>query len=180
MVDKKKTSTHYAVYEGEVYYAKVHEQNMDDSDFHEKTQGQFNMTFVPTAYYNGMTKEENRVEAPTEEIIERMCNHDGYPRTSMGHEMIRPLKAAGERLSVKLKRPNVHPKFEDMGGAPVVQDWTNGVSDKLWDYDVDGSLGNGTKVQVKVSYFRDIVRLERMAVLEHVPFELSEMQELGW
>ena len=54
----------------------------------------------------------------------------------------------------KLKRPHVHPSgIEDFGGAPKVLDFTQGQGEKLWDFDVDGALGNGTKAKVKASIY---------------------------
>jgi hypothetical protein len=48
--------------------------------------------------------------------------------------------------------------------------------------DVDGELGNGTKVKVKISIYGEgataSVRLEKIAVLELVKFEASAT--MGW
>jgi hypothetical protein len=93
--------------------------------------------------------------------------------------MIREYESADGRKGLKLKRPHKHAKIEDFGGAPVV---TKGVSDDVWDMDVDGELGNGTKVKVKISIYGEgataSVRLEKIAVLELVKFEASE--SMGW
>ena len=44
-----------------------------------------------------------------------------------------------------------------------------------WDYIEDGALGNGTKAKVKISIYGEgataSVRLEKVGILEHVPFE---------
>ncbi len=45
MADKKKTK--YGVFEGSLYYARVFQDNMDNSDYHVNTQGQYNTMFVP-------------------------------------------------------------------------------------------------------------------------------------
>ena len=45
MADKPKTK--WGEYNGQLYYARIFKDNMDDSDYHDKTQGQFNVVFVP-------------------------------------------------------------------------------------------------------------------------------------
>jgi hypothetical protein len=154
--------TKWGVFEGEIFWARVFEQNIDDSDYHKATEGQFNCIFVPK----------------DDEELDKMKKL-GFPEKSMGNAMIREIEAADGRKGMKLKRPNKHPKIEDFGGAPVV---TKGVSDDVWDMDVDGELGNGTKVKVKISIYGEgstaSVRLEKIAVLELVKFEASAT--MGW
>ena len=146
---------------GFVTYAKVFTENMDSNmDFHEKTQGQFNMNFYPE------TEEDFRTFFAA-----------GAPESSMGHDTIKIGDSSiGLGKYFKLKRPNVHPAgIDDFGGAPLVFDFTGGESLKKWSYAEDGELGNGTKVLVKVSIFgegsRASIRLERIAVLDHVVYE---------
>jgi len=59
-----------------------------------------------------------------------------------------------------------------MGGAPSV---THGITNNPWDNIEDGALGNGTKAKVKISIYGEgstaSVRLEKVGILEHVPFE---------
>jgi hypothetical protein len=104
----------------------------------------------------------------------------GFPEVSMGNQMVKPIAAADDRMGVKLKRPNVHPSgIEDFGGAPAV---THGVTSQKWDNIVDGNLGNGTKVKVKISIYGEgataAVRLEKVGVVEHVPYqELAEADD---
>ena len=94
----------YGVFEGELFYARVFKDNMDDSEYHEKTSGQFNVMFVPKD-----SDEINRMVAM------------GFPETAMGNQMIKPIDAAEGRMGMKLKRPNIHPSnIEDFGGAPAV------------------------------------------------------------
>ncbi len=154
MATKKQTS--YVTVEGELYYARLHEDNMDKGDYHEKTNGQFNVVFVPA--------DNDQMQA----LIDA-----GFPEVSMGNQMIKPLKAANDRPSVKLKRPNVHPSgIEDFGGAPVVN---KGKTNTPWDFIADGEIGNGTKAAVKLCIYGSgstaSVRLERVGILEHVPYE---------
>ena len=154
MTAKKKTK--YGVFEGDLYYARIFEDNIDYSEYHERTEGQFNTVFVP--------KDDDELQ----KIVEL-----GFPEESMGNRMIKPIAAAENRAGMKLKRPNKHPSgIEDFGGAPSV---THGTTNKPWDYIEDGALGNGTKAKVKISIYGEgataSVRLEKVGILEHVPFE---------
>ena len=147
---------------GFVTYAKIFNENLDDNmDFHEKTEGQFNMNFYPE----------------TEKDFDTFFGA-GAPQSTMGHDTIKmgdtSLGMGGKYI--KLKRPNKHPSgIEDFGGAPLVFDFTGGESMKKWSFTEDGELGNGTKVAVKVSIYgegpRASIRLERVAVLDHVAYE---------
>ena len=74
MADKPKTK--WGEYNGQLYYARIFKDNMDDSDYHEKTQGQFNVVFVPDE----------------DESISDMLTK-GFPETSMGNKMIKPINA---------------------------------------------------------------------------------------
>lgn len=66
------------------------------------------------------------------------------------------------------------------GGAPQVlkEDGT------LWDYTVDGAIGNGSKVAVIVSVYdtksKTIfgTRLEKIKVLEHIPYIVDEFSRI--
>lgn len=156
--------TKYITMTGFVDYAKVFTQNMDSNmDFHEKTQGQFNMNFYPES-------EKDFSVFFGAGVAENVLGHDtvkiGDPEIGMGKY-------------VKLKRPNVHTSgIEDFGGAPNVFDFREGESTKKWDYETDGELTGRSKVKVKVSVFgsgsRAVVRLERIAVLELAVWERSE------
>jgi len=71
----------------------------------------------------------------------------------------------------------------DFGGPPVVVDLTNGRENKrLWDVDVDGFLGNGTRALVKFSTYSDGVglRLDAIGVLELVPYAGKDSDEDDW
>lgn len=155
------TKTKLIAMTGFVTYAKVFNENMDDNmDFHEKTEGQFNVNFYPE----------------TEDDFKTFFAA-GAPETSMGHNTVKlGDESIGMGKYIKLKRPNKHPSgIEDFGGAPLVFDFTEGESLKKWSFTDDGELGNGTKVVVKVSIFgegsRASIRLERMAVLNHVVYD---------
>lgn len=151
------SKTKYGTFEGEIFWARVFEGNMDDSEYHEKTEGQYNCVFVP--------KDEEELK----KVIDL-----GFPEKSMGNVMVKEYEIAGGRKGMKLKRPNKHPKVEDFGGAPTV---THGKTEKVWDMEADGELGNGTKVAVKISIYGEgstaSVRLEKVAVMELVPYEAA-------
>ena len=154
-----KAKTKYGVFEGSLYYARLHPDNMDDSEYHERTQGQYNTVFIPK----------------DDEEINRMVDL-GFPTESMGNQMIKEYNVADGRKGMKLKRPNVHPSgIEAFGGPPSV---TKGVTNSPWDYIEDGALGNGTTAKVKISIYgagsTASVRLEKVGILEHVPFEELE------
>jgi len=143
---------------GYVEYARVFKENMDDSDYHVKTQGQYNVNFYPEST-EGF---EDYFEA-------------GAPVSSMGHDTIKvgnPELGTGKFL--KLKRPNLHAFAEKWGGPPTVFDFREGVSMKKWDFAADGEVGNGSKVIAKVSVWTDgkksIQRLEKLAILELVEY----------
>jgi len=143
---------------GFVEYARVFPENMDNGEYHEKTQGQYNVNFYP-------------------ETTEGLADYfkAGAPVSSMGHDTIKignPELGTGKYL--KLKRPNVHPIAPEWGGAPTVFDFREGESLKKWSMTDDGELGNGSKVTVKVSVWADgkksIQRLEKVAVHKLVEF----------
>ena len=158
-----KSKSKYGVFEGELYYARVFEEDIDTSEYHEKTQGQYNVMFVP--------KDSDE--------INRMVSM-GFPETAMGNQMIKAIPAAGDRMGMKLKRPNVHPSgIEDFGGAPGV---TKGTTNTPWDRIEDGALGNGTLAKIKLSIYGEgataSVRLEKLGVIEHVPYtEMAEAED---
>lgn len=160
-----KAKTKYGVFKGKLFYARIFKDNMDDSEYHEKTQGQYNVMFVP---------EDDKT---LEDMIKL-----GFPETSMGNQMIKTLDYADGKKGVKLKRPNVHPSgYEGLGGAPVV---TKGTTNVPWDFIEDGALGNGTTAMVKISIYGEgstaSVKLEKVGVLEHVPFEENATASAGW
>ena len=156
-----KNKTTIVTMTGYAEYARIFNENMDDNmEFHEKTQGQFNMNFYP------------ETEADFDKYFEA-----GAPTSTMGHDAIKlGREEIGMGKFLKLKRPNKHPSgIEDFGGAPAVYDMRDGDKTKRWDFEADGEVGNGSKVMVKVSIFgsgpRASIRLEKVAVLEHIPFD---------
>lgn len=157
------SKTKYVEATGEIFYARVFPQNIDDSDFHKDKGGQYNCVFIP----------ENDDEM-------QKLKDAGFPESSMNYPQIKEFEVAGGRMGMRLKRNN-HNKIEDFGGAPKVLDWTEGRGSKSWDFDSDGELGNGTKVTVKVSIYtggrNPITRLEGVAVLDHVEYNKQRSEE---
>lgn len=158
------SKTKFGTFEGEIYYARVFAENMDNSELHVATQGQYNCVFVP--------KDDNELD----KIIKM-----GYPEVVLGHKMVKEYDVAAGRKGIKLKRHNVHPKIADFGGPPQV------LKDDLkteWSMAEDGELGNGTKVKVKISIYgegsRASVRLEKIAVMEHIPYVKDASVAVGW
>ena len=160
-------TTQYVEATGEIYYARVFPQNIDDAEFHQDKGGQYNCVFIPA--------DDSQMSKLTDA---------GFPESIMNYAQIKEYEVAGGRKGMKLKRNNKHPKIEDFGGAPKVLDWTNGRGSKPWDFDTDGALGNGTKVTVKVSIYTGgrspITRLEGVAVLDHVEYEEGTPAEMVW
>lgn len=161
----EKPKTRYGTFEGEIFYARVFEKNKDNADFHAHIEGQYNCVFVP------------KDEAELQKLLDF-----GYPQKAMGSPMVREYDAAAGRLGVKLKRPHKHKSgIEAFGGAPVV---TKGISNDIWDIEEDGELGNGTGVKVKISIYgagsTATVRLEKVAVMNHIPYERPEELEVRW
>ncbi len=73
----------------------------------------------------------------------------------------------------------------DYGGAPKVVDLTQGRENKrMWDFEADGPLGNGTKAKVQFDVYANGagVRLLNIGVTEHVAYEnnsvISDNDEL--
>lgn len=161
----EKLKTRYGTFKGDVFYARVFEQNKDNADFHAHTQGQYNCVFVPES----------------EEELQKLLDF-GFPTKAMGSTMVREYDVAAGRKGVKLKRPHVHKSgIEAFGGAPTV---TKGISNEHWDMEADGELGNGTSVVVKISIYGEgstaTVRLEKVAVMNHIPYERPAENEMSW
>lgn len=146
---------------GYLEYARIFPENIDNHEMHEKTQGQFNVNFYP----------ENEAE------VEKYYAA-GAPKQSMGYPTFKNGSEYGTGQYTKLKRPNVHPKFDNWVSAPLVFDFRNGESTKQWNFEEDGEIGNGSKAIVKVSVYGEgstaIRTLERVAILELVPYERAE------
>ena len=102
------------------------------------------------------------------------------------------LKKAGSALKgsvdehgfkVRLKRKHTvkdrHGNVLDWAGGPPVVLKEDG---SKWDYDTDGTIGNESEAEFKVSVyptkFANGTRLEAMKVTNHVPYEMEELDEM--
>jgi hypothetical protein len=161
------SKTKYGSFRGELFYAQIFEQNRDmGGDQNDAAQavaakgGQYSVIFIP--------KDDAELQK---------MKDIGYPESSMGYPQIKTYDYADGRTGMKLKRPHTHPSIPDLGGAPDILDWTDGQSDKVWDMDVDGEVGNGSRAVVRISVYKrkegatPIVRLESVAIVEHEVFE---------
>lgn len=84
------------------------------------------------------------------------------------------LKRAVSDVKTFTDRKTGEPVSVDYGGAPKVVDLTQGRENKrLWDFDTDGALGNGTKAKVQFEVYANGagVRLMNVGVTEHVAYE---------
>jgi len=70
------SKTKFGTFEGEIYYARVFADNMDNSEYHVATQGQYNCVFVP--------KDDNELD----KIIKM-----GYPEVVLGNKMVKEYEA---------------------------------------------------------------------------------------
>lgn len=159
------SKTKFGTFEGEIFWARVFEGNIDNSDYHKATEGQYNCVFIP------------KDDAELQKMYDT-----GLPKKSMNYDTVREYDYADGRKGVKLKRPNKHRSVADFGGAPKV---LNAATKKPWDYEIDGPLGNTSKVKVKVSFYgagsTTTVRLEQVDVVELVKYEsANEENGLGW
>tara|TARA_R110000796_G_scaffold30122_3_gene80723 strand:+ start:174 stop:731 length:558 start_codon:yes stop_codon:yes gene_type:complete len=173
-------STTWKTYEAELEYAQLFERNMDkgndDSD-----------AGRTIAAKGGQTKVTMLI---TEDVKDQMIA-DGVPLVSMGYDMF---KHDPERdlFRYVAKRPWNSPfKDEDTGkikpfGEPNVVDYPasvaamevakeTGESVDAVQWDPSVNIGNGSLAKVKLSIYQNgskrIIRLEGVAVVEHVAFE---------
>lgn len=88
------------------------------------------------------------------------------------------LKRAVSDVKTFSDRKTGEPVTVDFGGAPTVVDLTKGRENKrLWDFEEDGPLGNGTKAKVQFETYANGagVRLIAIGVTEHVPYETNNV-----
>ena len=144
---------------GYIQWAKFTPDDMDRSEYHEKTEGQYNGNF----FFEQESDLQTYLDA-------------GGPTESMGNKIVKEDESGpGIGKYIKVKRPNVHPSgWDAFGGPPVVFDFREGESTKKWDFEEDGKIGNDTYGSVKLSIYGSgptaTVRLEAFAVKELVEF----------
>lgn len=164
-------------------YAKVFEQNADMGDPSappKSVQGSIakkgGQTIV-NAYFTS--------DADMEKLIEA-----GLDLKPLGHDRIlEGNEELGIGKFIRLKRDvadNVH-TFENKGksvevnygGLPKIVDLRDPENKRLWDYDEDGELGNGTEAIVRFDMYSNGagVRLEAIAVTKLVEFVAEDKSE---
>ena len=168
-------------------YAKIFPENADmgnpDGNTYQKQLHSNGGQFIVNGYFTN----EDQIETLTK---------GGMDLKPMGNDRILSGNAdLGIGKYIKLKRKvsdvknftnrNGEPVTIDYGGAPTVVNLTEGRENKrLWDYNGDGLLGNGTKAKVQFELYREGVgvRLLNVGITEHVPYEdnnvLTEDDEL--
>jgi len=79
---------------------------------------------------------------------------------------------------LKISRNHINRSVEEFGGPPVIVKMDDDSQAGVWDWAVDGGIGNGTKVRVKLVFYGEGNlaghRVEKIGVLEHVAYELSD------
>jgi hypothetical protein len=95
------------------------------------------------------------------------------------------LKRAVTDVKTFTDRKTGDPVEVDYGGVPKVVDLTQGKDNRrLWDFEKDGALGNGTKAKVQFETYASGagIRLLNVGVTEHVSYvsldEITEDDEL--
>jgi len=151
----------YLIVDGYIKWARLREEDKD-TKFQEH--GQYNAEFYPE------TQQE------LDKIVKEVTSRDKEINPKTPHDGV----AYGVGKWVKVSRNHVHHKIEEFGGTPPVVKMDGETVAGDWDWDEDGVLGNGTKVRVKLVCYgsgrMSGMRLEKVGVLEHVPYD-PEMQE---
>jgi len=157
-------------------YPKVFEENLDMGDPNGPTAAQSvaknGGQFVVNGYFTN------------EDQIDQLYGDGLDPAPMNSPRIIEGKSQFGIGKFMKLKRYKENIKvFQDKsgkdvevdyGGAPKVVDLTKGEDNKrMWSFDDDGPLGNGTKAKVQFeTYKKGIgVRLMNIGVLDHVKYE---------
>ena len=102
---------------------------------------------------------------------------DGVPNSGLQAQLFKTNKEG--RMYYKSTRPHFNPKFTDQEtgeqgvvvGPPAMFKKVD--NDYVaWDWETDGLIGNGTKALVKLDVWEGkITTLEKLAVVDHVPYE---------
>lgn len=75
----------------------------------------------------------------------------------------------------KVSRNHVNRSVEEFGGPPEIVKMAGDDPVGSWDFAEDGLIGNGSKVRIKLVFYGQGNlaghRLEKLGVLEHVPYE---------
>lgn len=165
-------------------YAKVFEENMDKGDPESgekwlrelaKSGGQT----VVNAYFTS----EDQIAYMEEQGFERIALN---PKTKVEVDRIKdgnPEFGIGKYIQLKRKFSDVKEvknrktgEFEEVefGGLPKVVDLRDMDNKRLWSFEEDGPLGNGTEAKVMFDMYKgNTLRLEAIGVTNHVAYEAS-------
>lgn len=148
---------------GYANYPRLFEFNKDMAEWNQSFEGLYSMDFYP----QDEAEWERAWKTLEKKTMQGDRDKDGNPDLGTGKYL-------------KLKRKHKDPSgIEDFSGPPEVVHWTD--DDRkgtLFDPEVDGLIGNGSKVLVKLNVYgegtRQGVRLMKVGVMELVPYEPGE------
>jgi hypothetical protein len=165
--------TQYITARGFAEYAKVFPENRDTADkathpgvkkMLKAHDGQYSINFYPAD-----ETEMNKCFGP--------LAHEMYG----GGERLKEGQSYGTGKFFNLKRKHTDKKDTvkgemEFGGVPTVVHYTDDDNKgKPWDFEADGAIGNGSEALVKFSVYGEgttqSVRLEKIGIISHVPYE---------
>lgn len=160
-------------------YAKIFEQNADmgDPEGPRAAQAVYQKggQYIVNAYF----EDEDQIEELVSQGLDlRPMNNDRILQGNADYGIGKYMKIKRGVSDIKTfsDRKTGEPVDVDYGGAPTVVNLTEGRENKrLWDFEADGPLGNGTKAKVQFETYSQGagVRLVAVGVTEHVPYEAS-------
>lgn len=150
---KRKAMT--IVMDGYIKWARLRTSEMDTKFVPD---GQYNAEFYPEDQEN-LDKIMSEAKARGKQIALK----DPYDGEGFG---------IGKYL--KIYRNHVNRSVEEFGGPPVVVKMDGDTVNDRWDFEMDGLIGNGSKVRIKVVMYGDGNmaghRLEKLGVLDLVSY----------
>lgn len=132
------------------------------------TPAEMDTKFVPTGQYNAefYPADEGELEKIEKEaklrkkklVLKDPSDGEGY----------------GVGKWFKIQRPNVH-EIDDFSGPPPVVKMKDGEQVEPWDASLDGLIGNGSKVKLKIVFYgegdRAGHRIVKIGLIDHVVYE---------
>lgn len=129
-------------------------------------------------------------EMDTKFVPDGQYNAEFYPEDQENLDKIMSeAKARGKKIALKdpydgegfgtgkyfkIYRNHVNRSVEEFGGPPVVVKMDGDTVNDRWDFEMDGLIGNGSKVRIKVVMYGDGNmaghRLEKLGVLDLVSY----------
>jgi hypothetical protein len=162
-------------------YAQVFEENMDkgDPESSQKFMRELAKSGGQTKVNAYFTSEEQIAELE-QAGFERMATNpqtgekvdrikDGNPDYGIGKYMVLKRKFTDVR-EVKDRKTGEFKEVE-FGGLPKVVDLRDLDNKRIWSYEEDGRLGNGTEAKVMIDLYKSsTVRLEAIGITKHVEY----------